>query len=103
MQIVENFRDHKAADLGMGLELSQSRSALRLHALLLIGTLAAFVLWHIGQLAEAEGLHLRFKATTRRARELSVITLARLLCAQPHLYLSNIAIQTLNQRLGIRI
>jgi hypothetical protein len=37
MQIEENFRDSKAPDLGMGLDLSQLRSAERLHALLLIG------------------------------------------------------------------
>ena len=52
MQIEENFRDSKSLSLGMGLELSRSRSARRLNALLLIHTLAAFLLWHIGQLAE---------------------------------------------------
>jgi len=87
--------------LGMGLELSQSRSAPRLHALLLIGTLAGFLLWHIGQLAEAEGLHLRFKATNRLARELSIITLAKFLCAQQSLSLTDIAIRALNERLGL--
>jgi hypothetical protein len=102
MQIEENFRDGKSIPLGLGLQLSQSRSAPRLHALLLIGTLAAFLLWHIGQLAEAEGLHLRFKATTRVARELSIITLAKLLCALPSLPLTDLAIQVLNERLGLR-
>ena len=102
MQIEENFRDSKSTPLGMGLELSQSRSAPRLHALLLIGTLAAFLLWHIGQLAEAEGLHRRFKATTRVARELSIITLAKLLCALHSLPLTDFAIQVLNERLGLR-
>jgi hypothetical protein len=102
MQIEENFRDGKSMQLGLGLEVSQSRSAPRLHALLLIGTLAAFLLWHIGQLAEAEGLHLRFKATTRIARELSIITLAKLLCALPSLPLTDLAIQALNERLGLR-
>lgn len=101
MQIEENFRDSKSTHLGMGLEVSQSRSAPRLHALLLIGTLAAFLLWHIGQLAEAEGLHLRFKATNRVARELSIITLAKLLCAQQSLFLTDIAIRALNVRLGL--
>lgn len=99
MQIEENFRDSKSTQLGMGLEVSQSRSALRLHALLLIGALAAFLLWHIGQLAEAEGLHRRFKATTRVARELSIITLAKLLCALHSLPLTDAAIQALNERL----
>lgn len=104
MQIEENFRDSKSIPLGMGLAVSQSRTAPRLHALLLLSTLATFLLWHIGQLAEAEGLHLRFKATNRVARELSVITLARLLCSQQHpLPLSDTAIQMLRERLGIRI
>ena len=102
MQVEENFRDSKSTQLGMGLELSQSRSAPRLHALLLIGTLAAFLLWHIGQLAEAEGLHLRFKATTRLARELSIITLAKLLCSQPVIPLTDVAIRALNERLGLQ-
>jgi hypothetical protein len=79
MQIEENFRDAKSANYGMGLEVSRSRSALRLHALLLIATLATYLLWHIGQVAEAEGLQRRFKATTREAREFSIISLALLL------------------------
>jgi hypothetical protein len=102
MQIEENFRDSKSTQLGMGLEVSQSRSAPRLHALLLISTLAAFLLWHIGQLAEAEGLHWRFKATNRVARELSIITLAKFLCAQQSLFLTDIAIRALHVRLGLR-
>ena len=101
MQIEENFRDTKSATLGMGLELSQSRSALRLQALLLIGTLAAFLLWHIGQLAEAEGLHRRFKATTREARELSIISLAKRLCSLAQLPLTRSAMDALHERLGL--
>jgi hypothetical protein len=102
MQIEENFRDSKSIPLGMGLEVSQSRSARRLHALLLIGNLAAFLLWHIGQLAEAEGLHRRFKATTRVPRELSIITLAKLLCALEFLPLTDLATRILNERPGLR-
>ena len=102
MQIEENFRDGKSIPLGMGLEVSQSRSALRLHALLLIGTLAAFLLWHIGQLAEEDDLHLRYKATTRAARELSIITLAKILCTLDSLPLTDAALQTLYERLGLR-
>ena len=101
MQIEENFRDNKSTVYGMGQEMGRSRSALRLQALSLIATLAAFLLWHIGQLAETEGLHRRFKATTRVARELSIITLARLLCALPQLPLSNLAIHALYLRLGL--
>ena len=102
MQIEENFRDSKSTELGMGLEVSQSRSPLRLHALLLVGTLAGFLLWHIGQLAEAEGWHRRFKATTRVARELSIITLAKLLCALPRLPLTDAAMRALNERRGLQ-
>ena len=102
MQIEENFRDSKSIPLGMGLEVSQSRSARRLQALLLIGTLAAFLLWHIGQLAEAEGLHRRFKATTRPARELSIIWLGKLLCSLASLPLTDFAMQSLHERLGLR-
>ena len=101
MQIEENFRDHKSPEYGMGLSFSQSRSRQRLHALLLIGTLAAFLMWHIGQLAEAEGIHKHYKSSTRVARELSVITLARELCMQNMIMLSNPALETLRERLGI--
>jgi hypothetical protein len=102
MQIEENFRDSKSPQLGMGLEVSQSRLPLRLHALLLVGTLAGFLLWHIGQLAEAEGWHRRFKVTTRVAREISIITLAKLLCALPRLPLTDAAMRALNERLGLQ-
>lgn len=102
MQIEENFRDNKSLGYGMGQDIARSRSALRWQALLLIATLATFLLWHIGQLAETEGLHRRFKATTRHARELSIITLARLLCALPKLPLTEFAVHVLYQRLGVR-
>lgn len=102
MQIEESFRDSKSSTYGLGQEIGRSRSALRLHALLLIATLAAFLLWHIGQLAEAEGIHRRFKATTRTARELSIITLALLLCALPRLPLTDLASHALYQRLGVQ-
>jgi len=102
MQIEECFRDNKSLRFGMGQELGRSRSALRLHALLLIATLASFLMWHIGQLAEAEGLHRHFKITTRLKRELSLISLARLICALPPLHLSEFAIHALYERLEIR-
>lgn len=103
MHIEECFRDTKSAVYGMGLEIARSRLQVRLQALLLIATLAAFLLWHIGQMAEAEGLHRRLKATTRVGRELSVITLALLLCTQHHMPLSDQAQRALAQRLGIRL
>lgn len=102
MHIEQCFRDVKSSAFGMGFEIGRSRSALRIHALLLIATLAAFVLWHIGQLAEAEGLHRRFKATTRTHRELSFISLALLLCQLPVFPLSPHACRCLQQRIGVR-
>jgi hypothetical protein len=101
MQIEENFRDTKSVSLGSGLEVSQSRSSSRLHALLLIGTLATFLLWNVGQLAEAEGLQRRFRATTRGPREVSIITLAKLLWLQPQLPLSPFGMRALYDRLSI--
>ena len=101
MQIEESFRDSKSPAFGMGFRIGRSRTAGRLHALLLIATLAAFMLWHIGQLAETEGLQRRYKLTTRAAREISVITLALLLCKETGPPLSPIATQALCQRLGL--
>lgn len=101
MQIEENFRDAKSLPFGMGAEIGRSRSALRLQALLLIATLAAFLLWHLGQLAEAEGLHRRYKVTTRAARELSIITLAMLLCTERIIDFTPHAERILHQRLGM--
>lgn len=103
MQIEENFRDHKSPVFGLGLRVSQSRSANRLHALLLIGSIAAYLLWHIGQLAETEGLHRRFKATTRRARELSLINLGLKICELHLSGLSQHALASLYERLEIHI
>lgn len=57
--------------------------AIEIEIEMLIPTLAAFLLSHVGQLGEAEGLHRRFKAPTRATRELLVIILAMLLCVQP--------------------
>ena len=85
----------------MGFSIGRSRSTERLHALLLIATLAAFLLWHIGQLAEAEGMHRRFKLTTRAAREISLITLALLLCKGTDPPLTPAAMHALNIRLAI--
>lgn len=102
MQIEECFRDNKSLRFGMGQELGRSRSALRLHALLLIATVASFLMWHIGQLGEVEGVHHHFKATTRQRRELSLISLARLMCTLAPTHLSEFAIHALFRRLEIR-
>jgi len=103
MQIEEHFRDTKSIALGMGLEHSRSRSAPRLHALLPIHTVAAFLLWHIGQWAESEGLQRRVQLTSRKTREPSVVRLAVLLCAHELIPLSATARRQLGHRLGVRL
>ena len=101
MQIEECFRDSKSPAFGMGFRIGRSRSAPRLQALLLIATLAAFMLWHIGQLAETEGLHRHFRLTTRSQREISFITLAIMICAGTGPPLTSTAAQALSQRLRL--
>lgn len=101
MQIEESFRDSKSPAFGMGFRIGRSRSASRLQALLLIATLAAFMLWHIGQLAETEGLHRHFRQTTRVQREISFITLAILICAGAGPPLTSTAVQALSRRLRL--
>lgn len=101
MQIEENFRDTKSLAFGMGTEIGRSRSALRLQALLLIATLASYLLWHLGQLAEAEGMARRFKLTTRKTRELSIVALAILLCAEQVIRFTPQAVAALHEKLRI--
>jgi len=59
------------------------------------------MLWQIGQLAEVEGLQRRYKQTARASREISIITLALLLCKETDPPLPPIATQALRQRLGL--
>lgn len=101
MQIEESFRDSKSPVFGMGFSIGRSRTAPRLQALLLIATLAAFLLWQIGQLAEAEGLHRRFRLTTRTTREISLITLALMLCKGADPPLTSSASHALRLRLAL--
>lgn len=101
MQIEETFRDTKSTAFAMGMETARSRSPQRLLGLLMLAMLAAFFLWHLGQLAEAEGLHRRYCATTRSSREISLLFLGLLLCKEPRLPLTSCAIRALLARLGI--
>lgn len=102
MQIEETFRDTKSPTFSMGMQTCRSRSSQRLLGLLVLAMLAAFLLWHLGQLAEAEGFHRRHRATTRRSRELSLISLGRLLCRETSLPLSSLGLSSLAKRIGIR-
>lgn len=68
MQIEEGFRDQKSTRFGLGMSLHESRCHQRLAVLVLIGTLALFVMSFIGVAAEQAGLTKRFQANTIKHR-----------------------------------
>jgi hypothetical protein len=91
MSIEQSFRDTKNLRVGMGLEVSRSRSAQRFNVLLLIVHLAAFVQRLIGESAKGSQLELQFCATRRKDRpEISVLTLARRILDGPPRYLKQL-------------
>lgn len=78
MRIEQSFRDTKNPRLGLGLNVSRSRSGPRLAALLLISHLASLVQRFIGESAKQHQMELQFMATRRSTRpEISVLTLGR--------------------------
>jgi hypothetical protein len=86
MRIEQQFRDTKNRALGMGLSLNRSAGAERLQALLLIAHIAQLALRLIGEAAKAQQLELQLVSTGRRNRaEISIMTLARRLVANPAL------------------
>jgi len=86
MRIEQQFRDTKNLALGMGLSVNRSAGAERLQALLLIAHIAQLALRLIGEAAKAQQLELRLISTGRRNRtEISIMTLARRLVANPAL------------------
>lgn len=78
MQIEEAFRDLKSDRYGLGFELNLSRTRERITTLLLIASLALFVLWHIGCAAITLGLQYQYQSNTRRSRP--VISACYLAC-----------------------
>jgi hypothetical protein len=103
MSIEQSFRDTKNQRVGMGLEVSRSRSAQRFNVLLLIVHLAAFVQRLIGESAKGSQIELQFSATRRKDRaEISVLTLARRILDGPPRYLKQLfplqAIEPLRQQ-----
>lgn len=77
MQIEEAFRDLKSERFGLGLSACRSKQRQRLGVLLLIATLALFILRLIGEAAKARQLQFQFQSNTRCSRPvLSVISLA---------------------------
>ena len=78
MQIEEAFRDLKSDRVGLGFSSSQTRLAERLAILLLIGALALFLLWLVGQVAVHQHWQLRYQSNTRKVQPvLSLVTLGR--------------------------
>jgi hypothetical protein len=86
MRIEQSFRDTKNLRVGLGLEVTRSRSKQRLQMLLLLGHLASFVQRLIGESAQQQQLELQFMSTRRASRrEISTVTLGRrILNAAPH-------------------
>jgi len=79
MQIEQSFRDMKNLHFGEGLERSRSRGTERFTVLVLIASLAAFLLWLIGTAAEHAGVHRRLHPGNGKRRVYSRVFLARLL------------------------
>ncbi len=78
MRIEQSFRDTKNLRLGMGLDVTRSRSKQRLEMLLLIVHLASFVQRLIGECARQKQLELQFMSRRRAGyREVSMLTLGR--------------------------
>jgi transposase InsO family protein len=79
MQIEEAFRDLKSQHYGEGLERSRSRRAGRFTVLVLIASLAAFLLWLLGTAATHQQLDQRLRPGSRKRTAYSRLFLARLL------------------------
>lgn len=77
--VEEAFRDLKSEHYGKGLERSRSRSAGRFTVLVLIASLAAFLLWLLGTAASHQALHQRLRPGSRQRNAYSRLFLARLL------------------------
>jgi len=79
MQIEESFRDMKSPQFGEGLECSRSQGVGRFRVLVLIASLAAFLLWLLGKAEERTGLHRQLYPSKRKRRVYSKLFLGRLL------------------------
>jgi hypothetical protein len=79
MQIEEAFRDMKSQHFGEGLERSRSNGTDRFTVLVLIASLAAFLLWLLGTAAENLGLEKRMRPGSEKRRADSRLLLARLI------------------------
>jgi hypothetical protein len=88
MQIEETFRDLKCHRWGFGLRYARCHDAKRLELLLLIGTLAALVVWLVGLAGRAMSWNRSLQANTERKRQvLSTFFIGRQLLARSALEL----------------
>ena len=86
MRVEQQFRESKSCALGIGLRHARSAGAQRLQVLLLINHVATLAKRLIGEAARARQLELLLVSTNRKDRpEISVMTLATRLIAQPTL------------------
>jgi hypothetical protein len=77
MQIEESFRDLKSEQFGLGFSSNRSTQKNRLGVLLLVASLALFVLRLIGEVGKEKQMEFKFQSNTRRSRPvISVINLA---------------------------
>jgi hypothetical protein len=79
MQIELSFRDTKSQHFGEGLERSRSSGVGRFTVLVLIASLAAFLLWLLGTAAESLGFEKRMRPGSSKHRAYSRLFLARLI------------------------
>jgi Transposase DDE domain len=75
MQIEQIFRDLKNPRFGWSLRHARGYSAARLTILLLVATLATFVVTLVGLAVEQKGRHRAYQANTARTRVLSLFVL----------------------------
>lgn len=68
MQIEEGFRDLKSPRYGFGFEYAHSKKLARIEVLLLIGTLASFIAWLTGWVAEKNNIHYQFQSNSIKNR-----------------------------------
>jgi hypothetical protein len=103
MHIEETFRDLKCHRWGFGLRYARCHDAKRLELLLLIGTLAALVVWLVGLAGRALAWNRSLQANTeRRRQDLSTFFIGRQLLARSalELLLSLLALVTLQRSLA---
>lgn len=83
MQIEQTFRDLKNAQWGLGLSTCQTRAAMRLNALNLIGALLTYALWLIGLALRRAGHNVTYGSRSKASTTLSLLSLALYWMGQP--------------------